>query len=160
MSLVGQLVKDVEDAGLGQERRVFVEAKLLRDFVCSDEAYAENIVGQPVRILLNHGNGFVFILLVDFRSVSGADPMGLKKQHDGADFFLLFPRLTDHADALRADTWNFHKLLDVGLDDVEGGLPEQLDDALGHDRADALDEARSEVLFDAVNRGRGSRLVI
>ena len=46
MAFVGQLVKDVKDAGLGPKWRVFIEAKLLRDFVCSDEADAENVVGS------------------------------------------------------------------------------------------------------------------
>ncbi len=92
-------------------------------------------------------------MLVDPGGVARADAVGLQEDHDRADLLLLVPGLLDHPDPLRADPLDLGELLDIALDDVEGLLLEPLDDPLGHDRADPLDQPRAEVFLDPGDRG-------
>ncbi len=59
----------------------------------------------------------------------------------------------DHGDPFRTDPVDLGELLDVPFDDVEGFLLELLDDPLGHDRTDPLDQSRAKVFLDPDDRG-------
>jgi hypothetical protein len=47
------------------------------------------------------------------------------------------------------------QLLDIILNDIQGGFLETLDDPLGHDRPDPLDQPGPEIFFNPVDRCRG-----
>src|SRR6516162_2019275 len=57
-----------------------------------------------------------------------------------------------------SDAVHFPKAVRLRLDDVEHLLPESSQQFLGVDRPNAPDHARSKVLLDAINRGRGRGL--
>ena len=76
--------------------------------------------------------------------------MGLQKEHHLANFLLVSPSLADHIYPLFPNALYFSELLDLLFDDLQGLFPEGVDNPLGHDGADAFDEAGPEVFLDAV----------
>src|SRR5262249_9378876 len=67
---------------------------------------------------------------------------------------LLAPAFADAGDARRADALDLLEERRALVDHLQGALAEHLDDLLRVLRADALDQARGEVLLDALGRGR------
>ncbi len=86
--------------------------------------------------------------------------MGLKENHNVANFPLLIPGPFDHLGSLCPYALNLSEPLYVVFDDLERVLPKLLDDSLGHDRANALDEPRAKVLLDAMHRGWNHRFIM
>ena len=85
-----------------------------------------------------------------------ADAVGVQENHDCPHRLLLGPALDDAGGALAADALDFRETGRLGLDDLEHGLAETGDDALGHHRADAAHLPRGKVTLDALDpRGRG-----
>jgi hypothetical protein len=82
----------------------------------------------------------------------------MQEDHDLADDLLVRPCRRDLGGPHRTDTLDFPQPLGVGLDDVEYVLAKLPDHALGVDRTDAADHARTEVLLDALDRRRGRGL--
>ena len=84
--------------------------------------------------------------------------MALKKQHHFPDLLLLSPGLSDHGDPFFPYSLDLGESLQSIFDDIESLLTEPLDNSLGHDRANALDQSGAQVLSDAIDRCRGLRL--
>src|SRR5260370_1069854 len=68
---------------------------------------------------------------------------------------LLPPALADLLDAPRADPLDFFEEGGAFVNHVESACAEHLDDLAGVMRADALDQAGAEILFDAFDGARG-----
>ena len=108
----------------------------------------EDVGGQAIGVLLDHFDGFVAVGLENLGGVARADPVGLQKEHDLADFFLVGPGLPDHLTTLFPDALDLRKSLDLLFDDVQSLFPEGFNDALGHDGADSLNQAGTQVFLD------------
>jgi hypothetical protein len=81
----------------------------------------------------------------------------VQEHHDLADDLLVGPGRRDLGRALGADAAHLAQPPGLGLDDVEDGRAELLDQALCIDRANAADHARAEVSLDALDRRRRRR---
>ena len=79
--------------------------------------------------------------------------MGLKKEHHISDLFLFIPGILDHSNSLFTNPLHKTQLADVFFDKLKGLDAESAHDALGHDRADAFNHTRAEILLDAVDGG-------
>jgi len=77
--------------------------------------------------------------------------MGLQKQHDLADFLLVFPGLLDQGDPFCPDPLDFLQTLYLVLDDVEGLFSEFIDNAVRHLGAQTFYQAGAQVSSNAVN---------
>lgn len=86
--------------------------------------------------------------------------MGLQEQHDLPNLLLFVPGRSDHGDPFLSDTLDLGQLLQFIFDDIESFTAEPLDDSLGHDRADALNETGAQVSLDAIDRGWDLRFEI
>ena len=75
--------------------------------------------------------------------------MGLEEDHYLADLLLIGPGLFDHLNPFFANAIDFSELFNLLFYDIEGLFLEFLDDALGHDRADALDKPGPQISFNA-----------
>ena len=106
MALVGELTENMQDAGLGALGRAGGDAEMAGDLVRRLEPYAEDVDGEPVRVLLHDGDGAVLVLLVDLDGEGGRDAVGLEEDHHVLDLLLLHPRLGDPLAADRA--YAFH----------------------------------------------------
>jgi hypothetical protein len=65
VALAGQVLKRVLDGGPGPVGTVAVDPQLGRQFIGGLEADAPDVVGQPVRVLLDLGDGFLAVGAVD-----------------------------------------------------------------------------------------------
>lgn len=146
--------KHMPDAGHDALGAVFFQADAQGDLVGGEKADAVDVVGQPIRVLGDGGDGLVAVLLVDPHGKKGADAVGLQKHHHFPDGAVLGPGLADHAQLLFGDPGHLDKALDLFLEDVEGFFLEVLDDFLGRLGADALDQARAEVFLQSRGGGR------
>ncbi len=84
--------------------------------------------------------------------------MALKKQHHLPNLLLLGPGLPDHGDPFFSYTLDLSELIQFVFDDIESLLAEPLDDSLGHDRTNALDQTGAQVFSDAIDRCGDLRL--
>jgi hypothetical protein len=75
--------------------------------------------------------------------------MGLEEDHYLADLLMIGPGFFDHLKPFSANAIDFSELFNLQFYDVGGLFLEFLDDPLGHDRPDALDKPRPQVLFNA-----------
>lgn len=158
--LVGGLRKGVLEPGLDPLGAVVRDADGLRDAVGGEESDAPDVGSQPVGLVLHDGDRGVLVLLVDADGDGGGDADALEEDHDLLDRLLFLPGRGDHLRPLRAESGHLHEALRVLLDDVQGVDAEVGGDAVGHDRPDALDQARSEVAADALDGRREDRRVV
>ena len=152
--LAGQILKRVLDGGPGPIGTIAVDPHLGRQFVGGLEADAPDVVGQPVGVLLDLGDGFLAVGPVDSHSPTETDAMLGQKEHDFADFLLFLPALADPLDPLLADPLDVEKKIRGRLEDFEGPFLVEGDDPGPQLRPDAADCPRSQILFDAFRRGR------
>jgi len=99
-----------------------------------------NIFGQPIRVFPDHMDRCLSVLLKNPGSVSGANPLGLKKNHHIPDFLLVIPGAFDHIDPFWTDTLHLYQPLGMMSDDVQGLFAKPVNNPFGHFRADSLDE--------------------
>ncbi len=70
MAFLGQLIEDIEDSCFSPQLRVFGESQFFCDAICGDEANAEYLCGQGVRVLLDHLNGLPAVALEDLGGIT------------------------------------------------------------------------------------------
>ncbi|MCK7467920.1 MAG: hypothetical protein MZU91_07200 [Desulfosudis oleivorans] len=81
--------------------------------------------------------------------------MALQEHHDVADLALRLPGACDHGDALGADARHLAPAGRRRFSMTSSvSLAEALDDALGHDRPQPLDQPGAQVFHDPVDRRR------
>ncbi len=123
------------------------------------EADAPDVRGQLVGLLLDGVDRFVAVFLVDLHRQGRGDADALQEDHDLLDGLLLGPRVLDARAALRAEAGNLDEAVGLVVDDVHDVGAEVADHPLGHDRADALDQAGPQVPADALlGRGQDGRV--
>ena len=154
MALAGQVLKRVLDGGPGPIGTIAVDPHLGRQFIGGLEADAPDVVGQPVRVLLDLGDGFLAVGAVDSHGPTETDAMLGQEEHDFADFLLLLPALADPLDPLLADPLDVEKEVRGRLEDFERPFLVEADDLGRQLRPDAADCPGGQILFDAFRRGR------
>ena len=80
--------------------------------------------------------------------------MALQEEHHLFDLLLLGPGARDQVDALAAHAQHLVQPRRLLLDDAQRLQPELAHDALGRDRADALDQPAAQVLLQPCDGGR------
>ena len=65
----------MDNAGLSSYLRSGVDAHVAGDPIRRLEPYAADVQCQPVRVVLDHGDGLVTVGFVDFDGVGGAYPV-------------------------------------------------------------------------------------
>ncbi len=149
--LGGGLLQDEQNPGLGPPRGVRLHTHRPGDAVRGLEADAEDVGGEPVRVLLEHRDRLVAVALVDLDGESLADPVPLEEEHDLPDLALRVPGRPDLGDLCLAEALDLSQAVRFVLDDLEGFLTEPVREPLGQDRADALDQAAGQVPLDPVD---------
>ena len=81
--------------------------------------------------------------------------MPVQKHHDVADHLLIGPPRRDAFRTFGPDPFDGEKFLRFFFDDVKNVRPESLHKTPGVDGPDPLHHAGTEILFNAVDRGRG-----
>ena len=155
MPVVGRLGQGVGQAGLDPLRAVPGDADRGGDRVRGLEPDAPHVRGQPVRLGPHHAYRRVAVFLVDPHGQRRRHPDALEEDHHLLDRLLLGPGGGDHRGALGAQPADLGQPARLVVDDVHDVHAEVRDHPLGHHRADALDQPRSQVLLDA--RGRGGQ---
>ena len=130
-----------------------VDPHLGRQFVGCLETDAPDVVGQPVWVLFDLGDGFLPVGPVDSHGPAEADTMLGQKEHDFADFLLLLPTLADPLDSFVADALDVEQEVGGRLEDFERPFLVDGDDLGGKFRPDAANCPGGEVLFDALGPG-------
>lgn len=153
VALVGGLRQGVLEARLDALGAVVRDADGLGDLVRGEEADAPDVGGQAVGLVLDDRDRRVAVLLVDAHRDRRRHLDGLEEKHDLLDRLLLLPGVGDLLGALGAEAGDLDEALRLLLDDLERVQPEVPGDAVGEDRADALDQAGAEVAADALDGG-------
>ena len=153
--VVGGLGQGVGQAGLDPLGAVGGDADRTGDGVGGLEADPPHVGGQPVGLVAHDRDGRVAVFLVDPHRQRGGHPDALEEDHHFLDGLLLGPGGGDHGGALGAQPVDFDEPGWLVVDDVHDVHAEVRDHAFGHDRADALDQARAQVFLDA--RGGGGQ---
>src|ERR1035437_974684 len=76
----------------------------LRDLICRGEAYAMDLLGQRVRVLLHCLDGEIAVRLVNAYRSTGTDSVAMQEDHNLAYLHPLLPGIGDLLPALWADT--------------------------------------------------------
>ena len=155
MAVVGGLGQGVGQAGLDPLRAVGGDPGRGGDRVRGLEPDPPHVGGQPVRLMADDRDRRVAVLLVDPHGQRRRHPDALQEDHHFLDRLLLGPGGGDHRGALRTQPADLDQPTRRLLDDVHDVHAEMRHHALGHHRADALNQPRSQVLLDA--RGRGGQ---
>jgi hypothetical protein len=153
--VVGGLGQGVGQAGLDPLRALRGDADRTSDGVRGLEPDPPHVGGQPVRLVAHDRDGRVAVFLVDPHRQRRGYPDALQEDHHLLDRLLLGPRGGDQRGALGAQPVDLGQPGRLVVDDVHDVHAEVRDHAFGHDRADALDQARAQVLLDA--RGGGGQ---
>ena len=161
VAFLAEALQEEADGGAGAVRRLRIDAETPAEVVGRLEADAPDVGGQAIRVAAHHVDGLIAIGLVDADGAGRADAVRLKKDHDGADGFVLLPAFADALNAARADALDFLEERRTFVDDGKGALAENFDDFVGQMRADAFDEPGTKVLFDAFEslRRRAAQLI-
>jgi hypothetical protein len=153
VAVVGGLGQGVGEAGLDPLGAVARDADRRGDRIGGLETDPPDVRGQPVGLLLNGADRFVAVFLVDLHRQGRGDADALQEDHDLLDGLLLGPRVLDAGAAFRAEAGDFDEAAGLVVDDVHDAGAEVADHPFGHDRADALDQAGSQVPADALLGG-------
>ena len=158
VALARQILERVLDGGSGPIGTIAVDSHLGGEFVGGLEADSPDVVGQPVRVFLDLGDGFLAVGPVDADGPARTDAVFGQEQHDFADFLLLLPALANPLDPLVADALDMKQEVRGRLEDFEGAFLVDADDLGGDLRPDAADCPGGQILFNAFRRGRVGRL--
>ena len=87
--------------------------------------------------------------------------MRLKKDHDGADGFVLLPAFADELNAARADALDLFEKRRTFINHGQGAFAEDFDNFVGQIGANAFHKAGTEIFFDAFKslRRRAAQLI-
>jgi hypothetical protein len=153
VAVVGHLAEGVGDAGLDSLGAVVGQAQLAGDLVGGEKADAVDVAGQAVGVVAHDVDAGIAVGLEDAHGVGGADVVALQEEHDLLDGLLLLPGPLDDGGAVHAHAQDLAQAPRLLLDDAQGVQLEAAHDAPGGHRADALDQARAKVFFDAGGGG-------
>ena len=148
--VIGFGFERVGNGGAGAKRRIFWNANGERDAVGRRETNAPDVAAKFIGVGLDDGDGVGSITANNLRHLCDADAVGLTEDHVLAHRFVGVPTFTDLCNFCRAEFGNFGQACGLMREDVEGLFAEGLDDAMREDFANAADEARGEIAFDAI----------
>ena len=149
---LGALDERVDQPGLEPLRRLRRQPERAGDGVGGAKTDAEDLLGQPVGVVAHDRDRGVAVLPPDAVGVRRGDPVRLEEQHHLAHGPLLVPGAADQRAPRRPDALDLLEALGRALDDVHRLEPEALDQARGHDLADAPDQPGGEVALHADER--------
>ena len=133
-------------------RRVGRQPHVARDLVGGLEPDPVDLARQAIGVLLHHLHRLVAERLPNLDRPRSADVVPLEEYHDLTDLFLLGPGLLDPRHAGGTDAQHVQKPPRFVFDHVQRVHAVLGHDPRGHDRSHALDQPRSEVLFDPLRR--------
>jgi hypothetical protein len=131
-------------------RRIF-DAESHRDRVGTLETDASDVSGKPIGVLGHDLHGVRAVGLEDANRPGGADPVGVKEDHDLSDDLLLRPGVRDPFGSNRPDARHLSKAIGLGLDDVEDLPSERFNHLLGLDRPNTPDHAGAQISLDPID---------
>lgn len=129
MPLPGSGKQRIENPAPNPEIRILTDSRFFRDLIRSPEAYAGNVVRQPVRIFFYNMVDFLTVLLVDLHRQIHGNSIFLKKHHGLAQISLFLHLLRDLPGLPLADPLDLRKALRLPFHNVKGPGPEPADDA-------------------------------
>ena len=127
MAIFGKFLEDMTDTSLSTDHGVTWNAQPLSQGICGLEANAVNVEGQAIGILLDPGNGFVAIGLVNADGAGRTNAMGVQEDHDLADDLLRRPGFHHPLFAFGTNAVEFCQALGCLLNDVKDFFPKGLD---------------------------------
>ena len=139
-------------------RRQGVQVEAAGQAVGGEKPQPLNIQDQLVRVGGDHLQGLGAILLKNLPGVGQAHPQALQSHHHVPHLFAALPVPAHLLAALGTEAGHFFEALRLLVDDVQGLGPEMGHQAAGQLGADALDQPRGQILFDAGHRGREHRV--
>ena len=139
-------------------RRQGVQVEAAGQMVRGEKTQPLNIQDQLVGVGGDHLYGLGAILLKNLPGVRQTHPQALQGHHHVPHLFAALPVEADLLAALGTEAGHLFEALRLLIDDVQGLGPEMGHQAFSHFRADALDQPRAQVLFDAGHRGREHRV--
>ena len=146
------LEERVGESRTATEDRVLGNAELAGDVISGFKADSRDIACEEIGVGAHFFHRLISVGLVDPHRPTGADSIGVQKNHDLAHDLLLGPRHADRASPLRADPSHLLQPHGLAVDDIEDTLAEFLHELFGIDRANAFDEAAREVFFNPFAR--------
>jgi len=159
MTFIGKLIEGVEQTAAATAQVILLISHLRCYAVGSLEAYAPDVIGKLVGILVHRIDALLAIDTVYLGGESGTDPVLLEEEHDVLYVLLLLPTLADLLDTFLAYAGHFIETFDIVLYDRNGVRAEPFDNQMGELGADALDKTAAQVLLNAVGRGWHDLLV-
>ena len=154
MALVHGFGQGKGDAGAHPDHGGLLDAELHGNGVGGLEADAADVARQPVWVLRHHLHCVGTIGLVNSHRPRCADAMLMQEHHDLAHDLLLGPGVRDAPGPHWTNARHLTQALGLRFDRLEHFLPENPNQLLGVDRADAADHAGAEIFLDAVDRCR------
>ena len=154
MPLVGQLAEGVEDSAADPAGVILAVPHLRGYSVGGLEAYAPDVIGETVRVLLNLADALLAVFTVYLRCECGTHPVSLKEEHHVLDVLLLLPALAYLGNPLRTYPVDLVQTFYVRLDDIDGPGTEAVNDEPCELGTYTLDQTAPEVLLYAVGSGR------
>ena len=128
-------------------RRILRDAEFFRDLVRGEKPMPKTSSASR-RVLPDERRRPPAVLLEYLDRVGRADAVALKKNHDLADLPLGLPGVPDHVDRFSPiPSTSLRRSNACSI--TRGTLFQRGDEPFGHDRADALDHARTEVALYA-----------
>src|SRR5262249_35664721 len=103
------------------------------------------------------GDGVAAIGFEDANGPRRADTVGLQEHHDLADYLLVGPTARDALRPHGTDAIHGGQPFGLLLDDIEDALSERMNTPFHECGSHALDQSRSEVSLDALDRTRRCR---
>src|SRR4051812_7612338 len=113
----------------------------MRYLICRQEADTIDLVGEPVRRMLDDAHRPFAVTPVDADRQCRGDAVALEQRHQRLNALLLVPCLDDRIGLFATDTGNFIEPDRLLLDHVEGGSAESVDDTLRDRWPDAFDQS-------------------
>ena len=157
MTFVHRFRQRIADARADPDHGRLRDAELHRDGVRRHEADAADVAREAIRVLRHHLHGIGAVGPEYPHRPRRADAVAVQEHHDLADHLLLGPGISDPLRPHFPDAGHLAQPFRLGLDHVENLLAERPDQLAGIDRADAPDDARAQILLDALDRGRSGR---
>ena len=158
MAVIRLLAENVRYASRDPFWRIKGQPQGARDLVRGDEADSVNVARQAVRIILDDPYRAVAIVLVNFDRQAGGDAVLLQEEHHIANGALLAPGVLNQDRTLGANAKHGAQTFWLFVNHLQAFGAKLAHDALGGDRPDALDQPRTQVLFDPGGRGRQLQL--
>ena len=158
MAVAAHGVQDVEQARGQSGRGQGVQIEAAGQTVGGEKAQPLDVQGQLVGVGGDHLQGLGAIALINLPGVGQAHPQPLQGHHHVPHLLAALPVPANLLDALGAEAGDLFEALRLVVDHLQGVAPEMGHQAAGQLRADALDQPRGQVLFDARHRGRQHRV--